>query len=50
MAKNSNIEVKGGFFNFGKKKDDNTEKINELAEVINDLKSKVYSMQEYLIK
>ena len=50
LAKNSNIEVKGGFFNFGKKKDDNSEKINELAEVISDLKSKIYSMQEYLIK
>ena len=49
-VKNINTEAKGGIFGFGRKKDDNSEKIQELLEVVKTLKEQNIEAMEYMTR
>ena len=49
-VKNINTEVKGGIFGFGRKKDDNSEKIEQLLEVVKTLKEQNTEAMEYMTR
>ena len=49
-VKVANTEVKGGIFGFGRKKEDNSEKIEQLLEVSEIIKEKIIEAMEYMSK
>ena len=49
-VKNINTEAKGGIFGFGRKKDDNSEKIQELLDVVKVLKEQNTEAMEYMTR
>ena len=48
-VKNINTEAKGGIFGF-RRKDDNSEKIQELLEVVKTLKEQNIEVMEYMVR
>ena len=49
-VKNINTEAKGGIFGFGRKKDDNSEKIEQLLQIVKTLKEQNTEAMEYMTR